>query len=195
MNATNAAGDGAAPDAAGDGAAVIEVARALDFAARRHAAQRRKGLKAEPYVNHLAEVALLLAEATDGQDAALVAAGLLHDTVEDTGTTPAELAAAFGPDVATLVSEVTDDKTLPKDVRKRLQVQSAPNKSRRARMIKIADKIANLRSLAESPPLGWSAARKKDYVSWSREVVAACGSTNDRLERLFTEAETQARDA
>ena len=182
-----------APDAAAPGGPVIEVARALDFAARRHAAQRRKGVNAEPYVNHLTEVALLLAEATDGKDPALVIAGLLHDTVEDTRTTPAELAAAFGGDVAALVGEVTDDKTLSKDVRKRLQVETAAHKSRRARMIKIADKIANLRSVAESPPLGWSAVRRKAYVSWSREVVTACGSTNARLERLFGEAEALAR--
>ena len=168
--------------------AIVEIARALDFAARRHAAQRRKGLNAEPYINHLAEVALLLAEASDGGDPALVMAGLLHDTIEDTATTPEELVSAFGDDVAALVGEVTDDRSLDQETRKRLQVQSAPNKSLRARMIKIADKIANLRSVAESPPLGWSHARKLDYIAWSRQVVEACGSTNARLQRLFAEA-------
>ena len=167
---------------------IVEVARALDFAARRHSEQRRKGLKAEPYVNHLAEVALLLAEATGGEDPELVMAGLLHDTLEDTATTREELASAFGPDVASLVEEVTDDRTLDQRARKRMQVETAPNKSRRARMIKIADKIANLRSIAESPPLGWSARKKLEYAAWAREVVAACGSTNAELERLFQEA-------
>jgi len=167
---------------------IVGVARALDFAARRHAGQRRKGLMAEPYVNHLTEVALLLAEATDGADPALVMAGLLHDTIEDTGTTGDELAAVFGEDVASLVVEVTDDTSLDRESRKRIQVETASMKSRRARMIKIADKIANLRSIAESPPMGWSPRRKREYVSWAREVVAACSDTNVRLEKLFEEA-------
>jgi (p)ppGpp synthase/HD superfamily hydrolase len=160
----------------------------MDFAAHRHATQRRKGIKAESYVIHLTEVARLLAEATDGSDHHLVMAGLLHDTVEDTGTTSEELAARFGEDVATLVAEVTDDKSLERHERKRMQVRTAPGRSKRARMIKIADKIANLRSLRESPPMGWSARRKADYAAWAREVVAACGPTDERLEALFEEA-------
>ncbi len=166
---------------------MLGVTRAMDFAARRHSTQRRKGLKAEPYINHLTEVALLLAEATDGADPALVMAGLLHDTLEDTVTTRAELVEAFGDDVASLVAAVTDDKELLRDQRKRRQVESAPGKSPRARMLKIADKIANLRSLTESPPLGWSARKRHEYAVWAREVVAACGPTNELLERLFAD--------
>ncbi|HET6450089.1 MAG TPA: HD domain-containing protein [Spirochaetia bacterium] len=176
--------DAAAPPAPG----LIGVARALDFAARKHAHQRRKGINAEPYVNHLTEVALLLAEATGGSDAGVVMAGLLHDTIEDTETTFAELQAAFGPDVASLVAEVTDDTRLPREERRRRQVESAPAKTARARMIKLADKIANLHSIAESPPVGWSSRRKNEYVAWAREVAAACGPTNPLLERLFDEA-------
>src|SRR5215510_13817658 len=116
--------------------ALLLFARALDFAARKHVHQRRKGELAEPYVNHLSDVARLLAEATKGEDIALVIAGLLHDTIEDTETTFAELAKEFGTEVAELVSEVTDDKTLPKAERKRLQVETAPKKSARAQMIK-----------------------------------------------------------
>jgi len=167
---------------------IVGIARALDFAARKHAGQRRKGLKAEPYINHLTEVARLLAEASDGADPQLVMAGLLHDTIEDTETTRAELAGTFGEDVASLVVEVTDDTSLPRDERKRRQVQTAPSKSARARMIKIADKIANLHSISESPPVGWSGRRKKEYIAWAREVAAACGPTNERLEELFEQA-------
>jgi len=167
---------------------ITGVAQALDFAARKHAHQRRKGINAEPYINHLTEVALLLAEATGGEDAALVMAGLLHDTIEDTETTPRELQAAFGADVASLVAEVSDDTRLPREERRRRQVQSAPGKSARARMIKLADKIANLRSIAESPPVGWSGRRKREYVAWAREVAAASCPTNERLERQFEEA-------
>jgi (p)ppGpp synthase/HD superfamily hydrolase len=169
---------------------IVGIARALDFAARKHAGQRRKGLKAEPYINHLTEVALLLAEASDGADPGLVMAGLLHDTIEDTETSRAELVEAFGEDVASLVAEVTDAPGLLRDERKRRQVESAPAKSARARMIKLADKIANLHSIAESPPVGWSGRRKREYVGWAREVAEACGPTNTRLEELF---ETAAR--
>lgn len=167
---------------------IIGIARALDFAARKHAGQRRKGLKAESSVNHLTEVALLLAEASDGADPGLVMAGLLHDTIEDTETSREELVEAFGEDVASLVAEVTDDPGLLRDERKRRQVQTAPTKSVRARMIKLADKIANLYSIAESPPVGWSGQRKRDYVAWAREVAAACGRTNEWLEGRFEAA-------
>lgn len=167
---------------------IIGIARALDFAARKHAGQRRKGLKAEPYVNHLTEVALLLAEASDGADPGLVMAGLLHDTIEDTETSREELVEAFGEDVASLVAEVTDDPGLLRDERRRRQVQTAPAKSVRARMIKLADKIANLYSIGESPPVGWSGRRKRDYVAWAREVAAACGRTNGWLEERFDAA-------
>src|SRR5262249_51369141 len=114
---------------------LLLIARALQFAAQKHTDCRRKGAAAEPYVNHLAEVAWLLAEATDGKDAVLVAAGLLHDTIEDAKTTKAELEQQSGSEIAALVIEVTDDKTLLKEERKRLQIERAPNKSPRAKML------------------------------------------------------------
>jgi (p)ppGpp synthase/HD superfamily hydrolase len=171
---------------------VLLVARAFDFAARRHVAQRRKGEAAEPYVNHLAEVAALLAEATDGKDAALVAAGLLHDTIEDQGVTQAELEDAFGATVAKLVAEVTDDKELDWEERKRLQVALAPTKSKRARLIKLADKTSNLRSIARDAPETWSTKRQHDYVEWATKVIAGCRGSNPRLETAFDVARTAA---
>ncbi len=168
--------------------AVLLIARALDFAARKHVDQRRKGEAEEPYINHLAEVANLLAEATGGEDAVLVAAGLLHDTIEDVGVTHAELAQAFGPEVADLVREVTDDKSLPKQERKRLQVEHAPHKSRRARQLKIADKTSNLRAIRNSPPRDWDEERKREYFDWAKRVVDGCRGVNARLEAAFDEA-------
>lgn len=164
------------------------IARALDFAARKHAHQRRKGVDKEPYVNHLAEVARLLAEATDGADANLVAAGLLHDTIEDQGVLYEELVEAFGRDIADLVREVTDDKNLEKAERKRLQVVHAPHKSERARMLKIADKTSNLRAIRNSPPADWSEERKREYFDWAGRVVAGCRGVNERLEQDFDTA-------
>lgn len=166
---------------------ILLICRAMDFSARKHVDQRRKGLAAEPYVNHLAEVAFLLAEATDGEDSELVAAGLLHDSMEDQGVSHAELVAAFGQDVADLVQEVTDDKTLTKEERKRLQVERAPHKSPRAKMLKIADKITNLRAILNSPPSDWDTSRKQAYFIWARQVVAGCRGVNPRLEAVFDE--------
>ncbi len=171
------------------------VMQAADFAARRHAGQRRKGIAGEPYVNHLIEVAALLAEATKGADAALVAAGPLHDTLEDTSTEYEELAAVFGPDVASLVAEVTDDKSLPKAERKRRQVVAAPSASPRARLLKIADKTSNLRTLVTSPPADWDVARVVEYIDWADKVVAGCRGLNQALERAFDAAATDARAA
>ena len=167
---------------------LVLVARAMEFAAHKHSSQRRKGLTAEPYVNHLAEVARLLAESSGGRDAELVAAGLLHDTLEDTSTTAAELEREFGAGILGLVREVTDDKSLPKPERKRLQVQNAGGKSERARMISIADKTANLRSMLTSPPLGWSRRRCREYFLWAAEVVGRCRGVNAQLEAAFDRA-------
>jgi (p)ppGpp synthase/HD superfamily hydrolase len=172
---------------------VLLFARALDFAARKHVHQRRKGELAEPYVNHLSDVARLLAEATKGEDIAVVIAGLLHDTIEDTDTTFAELAKEFGPEVAELVSEVTDDKALPKAERKRLQVETAPHKSPRARMIKLADKTSNLHSMIASPPKDWSLERRRDYIDWADKVAAGCRGVNGYLEQEFDRARRRAK--
>lgn len=158
-----------------------ELLRAACFAAEKHLAQRRKGGAAEPYVNHLLDVARLVADALDEPDEPLVMAALLHDTVEDTDTTHEELVRVFGEDVASLVAEVTDDTSLPKADRKRLQVERAPMRSARAQMIKIADKISNLRSLTVSPPAGWDEARKREYVEWARQVVAGLRDPNPKL--------------
>ena len=175
-----------------DNPAVLALARAWDFAASRHTDQRRKGARGEPYVNHLAEVAHLLAEATGGQDAVLVIAAVLHDTVEDTETTAQEIAELFGAEVAGLVAEVTDDKSLPKATRKRLQVETTPRKSTRARMLKLADKTSNLRAIAHSPPANWGEARLREYLDWAVAVVAGCRGVSDVLERRFDEAHAAA---
>jgi GTP diphosphokinase / guanosine-3',5'-bis(diphosphate) 3'-diphosphatase len=141
----------------------LKIARAVHFAALKYANQKRKGKDAEPYINHLAEVAATLAVHTKGQDPNLVVAGLLHDTLEDTQTTYEELVGGFGQDVADLVKEVTDDKSLPKAERKRLQVENTPHKSVRAKMLKIADKLSNLKAVLNSPPQNWSPERKREY--------------------------------
>jgi (p)ppGpp synthase/HD superfamily hydrolase len=163
----------------------VLMTRAMEFAAHKHTDQRRKGLRSEPYVNHLAEVARLLADATAGEDPALAAAGLLHDTLEDTNTTLAELEREFGAEIAGLVQEVTDDKSLKEEMRKRLQVETAGKKSAKARLIKIADKTSNLRSILASPPSDWSAQRKREYFDWATQVVAQCRGINVQLEELF----------
>ena len=168
--------------------AIVDLMRALDFAARKHSDQRRKGAAAEPYINHLAQVARLLAEATGGHDVVLVVAGLLHDAIEDTDTTLEELVAAFGPEVAAQVAEVSDDKTLPQSERKRLQAETARRKSTRAKMIKLADKTSNLQSLIDSPPVSWDIRRRRDYLAWTREVMEGCRGVNSELEAWFDEA-------
>lgn len=167
---------------------IVRITRALDFAARKHVDHRRKGLAAEPYINHLAEVALLLAEATGGKDTELVMAGLLHDCIEDQGVTFEELAELFGADVAGLVAEVTDDKSLEKAERKRLQIAHAPHQSQRAKLLKIADKTSNLLSMKTSPPKHWDEQRRRDYFEWAYAVVAGCRGVSAFLEARFDEA-------
>ncbi|HME07195.1 MAG TPA: HD domain-containing protein [Bryobacteraceae bacterium] len=164
---------------------VSQVLDAALFAAEKHARQKRKGAAGEPYVNHLIEVAGLIAAALAEPDTNLLMAALLHDTIEDTGATKDELAVRFGSDVANLVAEVTDDKSLPKQERKRLQVENAPKKSARAQTIKIADKISNLRAILSSPPADWDYQRRRDYFTWAKQVVDGLTAPNPILKSEF----------
>lgn len=174
---------------------ILLLARAWNFAAERHVNHRRKGDAEEPYVNHLAEVAELVATATKGEDANLVAAAILHDTVEDTPTLNGELASLFNEDIAALVAEVTDDKSLEKAERKRLQVETAPKKSERAKVLKLADKTSNLRSITKSPPKDWSAERRRDYLEWALKVGEGLRGVNPWLETRFDEAAVRLKHA
>ncbi|MCC8938206.1 HD domain-containing protein [Bradyrhizobium ivorense] len=169
------------------------ISEAAQLAARRHNGMARKGRGNEPYINHLAEVANLLAQVTDGADAELVAAGWLHDTIEDTGTTREELAQKFGARVADLVVECTDDMSLPKAERRRKQVEDAPHKSPDAKLIKIADKISNTLARIVPQPSAEERDDLADYVAWAEKVVAGCRGGNAALDRMFNEAVRLAR--
>jgi (p)ppGpp synthase/HD superfamily hydrolase len=164
---------------------VQRILAAAQFAAEKHAHQKRKGAAQEPYINHLIEVAHLIAGSSDTLDADLVMAGLLHDTVEDTAVTPEELAQRFGTDVASLVAEVTDDKSLSKEARKALQVKNAHKKSPRAQTLKLADKISNLRSILTSPPADWNLERRRQYFDWAKQVVDGLTAPNSFLKAEF----------
>lgn len=163
---------------------IERLTQAVHYAAGIHTDDRRKGERAEPYFNHLAEVAHLVAEATDGQDVDLVIAAYLHDAIEDANVTREELANLFGDDVSALVVAVTDDKALPKEVRKALQIERAAQATPRARILKLADKCANLSALLLSPP-PWELERKLAYFDWAQAVVAGCRGSNAYLEAHF----------
>ncbi len=158
---------------------------ALFFAARKHRHQKRKGRSASPYINHPIAVASLIVDIGGVSEPEIIAAALLHDTLEDTETTPVELEAEFGPVVAGLVRELSDDRTLPREERKRLQVEHAATLSLGARIVKVADKICNLDDLIADPPTGWSCARKRAYFDWARTVVDKIRATNPGLEQAF----------
>jgi len=166
---------------------IQNLTRAYAFAAEQHADQRRKGDRGEPYINHLCEVADRVAQATGGADINLVIAAVLHDVVEDTPVGNDDVAALFGDDVAALVAEVSDDKSLKKADRKIRQIETAAGKSRRAKLIKLADKTSNLRALVDSPPADWDIARRREYLNWARAVVDQLRGANGDLERIFDE--------
>ena len=167
---------------------------ALHFAADKHRDQRRKGECASPYINHPIEVAELLVRVGGVTDASVLQAAVLHDTLEDTETTAGELSARFGPAVRRLVEEVTDDKSLPKEERKRLQIVHTPTLSAPARQIKLADKICNVRDISNKPPRDWSMERRVEYLAWAERVVAGCRGVNAGLEQEFDEALAEARE-
>lgn len=162
--------------------------KALAFAAHKHRDQRRKDAEASPYINHPIALAAVLADEAGIDDERVLMAAVLHDTIEDTETTEQELSRLFGQEVAGIVLEVTDDKTLSAPERKRLQVEHAPHISRRAKLVKLADKICNLRDVANSPPAGWPLERRQAYFDWARQVVDGLRGVHPGLEHLFDEA-------
>jgi guanosine-3',5'-bis(diphosphate) 3'-pyrophosphohydrolase len=169
------------------------VSQAAELAAHRHNGMARKGRCKEPYINHLAEVANLLATATDGADAELVAAGWLHDAIEDTDTTREEIAQRFSERVASLVEECTDDMNLPKAERRRRQVMDAPKKSAGAKLIKIADKVSNTGARIQTDPSAEERDDLADYVEWATQVAAGCRGGNAWLDEKFDDAVKAAR--
>jgi (p)ppGpp synthase/HD superfamily hydrolase len=171
----------------------MKIMKAVRIASVWHVNQRRKGAAGEPYVNHLIEVADLVASA--GADEDIVCAALLHDAIEDQGVTAAQIAGLFGPAVAGMVCEVTDDKSLPKADRKALQIAHAPHLSPGARLIKLADKISNVRSIASSPPADWPLQRGTDYIDWCCKVIAGLRGVDAALEKTFDSEVLAAREA
>ena len=161
---------------------------AANFAAFKHRNQRRKDADASPYINHPLALANVLTNEAGIVDPVVICAALLHDTIEDTETTFAELQAEFGRAIASVVMEVTDDNALPKAERKRLQIVHARTAIRRARLVKLADKICNLRDLVTNPPASWKLRRMRKYFDWSGKVIEGLRGTNRTLERLFDEA-------
>lgn len=167
--------------------------KALNFSARKHRHQRRKDEAASPYINHPIEVANILWTVGDIHDLPTVIAAILHDTLEDTDTTPEELRAAFGEEILGLVLEVSDDKNLPKQERKQNQIAHSPHLSRRAQQIKLADKISNVHDIAFAPPDHWPLQRRIDYLTWAEAVIDGLRGANKELEKYFDETLALAR--
>ena len=161
---------------------------ALNFAADKHRNQRRKDKEASPYINHPIMLAKILAVEGGVEDGLVLSAAVLHDTIEDTETSYDELAEQFGREIADVVLEVTDDKALPKAERKQLQIEHAPHLSRAAKLVKLADKIANVRDVADHPPSEWPMERRREYFDWAKRVVDGLRGTHDVLEAAFDAA-------
>lgn len=161
--------------------------KAISFAANKHSHQRRKDEASTPYINHPISVTLIISEVGGVNDQDVLAAALLHDTIEDTDTSADELEVLFGRKVRRLVEEVTDDKTLAKDTRKQNQIAHAAKLSPAAVMIKLADKISNIRDVTNSPPVDWSADRRQEYLDWTEKVINNCPKVNPAMEQLFSE--------
>ena len=161
--------------------------RALAFAAERHSGQRRKDAAASPYINHPIALADVLANEGRVLDVVVLSAAMLHDVIEDTPTSADEIEARFGTRIATVVVEVSDDRSLDKATRKLRQIEHAPHLSPEAKLVKLADKICNLRDVASNQPVGWSSERKQEYFEWAKAVVDGVRGVHPELERIFDE--------
>ncbi len=168
--------------------------KALRLSAERHKDQRRKDKQASPYINHPIQVAEMLWRIGGVNDMVALIAALLHDTLEDTETTAAELESFFGLEISTVVQEVSDDSSLPSPERKRLQIEHAPHISKRAQQVKLADKICNIYDIThQAPPRGWSVERKQAYLDWSDAVVAGLRGCNSQMESYYDELVARGR--
>lgn len=161
------------------------ILNAADFAANKHRNQRRKDKDASPYINHPLSLAKVLAVEAGINDAEIICAALLHDTIEDTDTTPEELEALFGKVITSIVLEVTDDKSLDKPERKRAQIEHAAHISKEAKCVKLADKICNLRDVAHAPPANWPLSRRQEYFDWAKAVIDQLRGADAKLEAIF----------
>jgi len=159
--------------------------KALVFAADKHKNQRRKDADASPYINHPIALANILVNEGDITDINVLCGAILHDTIEDTKTTKEELIQQFGEKITSIVLDVTDDKTLLKAERKLKQIEHASHASHEAKLIKLADKISNLRDILASPPRDWTEDRKKEYFDWAGKVIDQIRGTNSKLENIF----------
>jgi len=171
------------------------ILKAAHFAAKKHRDQRRKDKHASPYIIHPISVALAIAQIGRVDDPEILAAALLHDTLEDTKTEPEDLEAEFGKKVCEYVLDVSDDKTLPKDERKRRQIEHAKKISKGAALIKLGDKISNVTDVINNPPEDWDINRRKEYLDWAEKVIENCPKVNDRMENKFQEIINQGREA
>ena len=170
------------------------VLSAAQFAALKHRDQRRKDVESSPYIIHPISVALAIADIGGIDEPEILAAALLHDTLEDTDTSLSELDEIFGETVRKYVEEVTDDKSLPKDERKHKQIEHAATLSRGATLIKLGDKISNVSDVSNSPPKGWDTERRGQYLDWAEAVINNCPKVNKALEEHFSELLGSGRD-
>lgn len=166
---------------------VASILKAIHFAADKHRNQRRKDVEASPYINHPIELAELLARVGGVTDLVTLQGAILHDTVEDTETSFEELEMIFGVEVTEVVKNVTDDKKLPKEERKRLQIEHAPHLPDSAKQVKIADKISNVLGVTQAPPADWSLERRQEYLDWTEKVVKGCRGCTPALENHYDE--------
>ncbi|NOQ24273.1 MAG: HD domain-containing protein [Bacteroidales bacterium] len=164
---------------------------AVSFAAERHKNQARKGLGKIPYINHPIQVAKLLSDFGEENDELIISA-LLHDVIEDTTKDEKEIKELsniilnkFGEIVLLIVLEVSDNKSLPVEERKRLQIVHTPTLSDSAKKLKIADKICNILDIKNDPPVNWTVERKLKYLDWSKQVVSGAKGLNEKLDQHF----------
>lgn len=148
---------------------------ALSFAAQRHRDAPRPG--ADPCLAHPIAVADAIVSIGGVTDAVVLCAALLHDVVNNTETPPQLLMDRFGREIADVVLDISDDRSLPEVQRRRVQVAYAPNLSGRARLVRLADMLCRLRRLAAVPR-----AERAAEVAWVAQMVAGLGGMNTALE-------------
>ncbi len=171
-----------------------EILDAAIFAAEKHQRHVRKNKQHSPYITHPLLVAQVIFKIGGIADTKILTAAILHDTIEDTNTTREEIKVRYGVKTLSLVLEVTDDKSLPRMDRKRLQVVHAPDLSYEAKILKLADKLVNCRDILKNPPEDWSIKRRQNYIQWCADVLFRIRGTNPELEAAFDQVMIRAEE-
>jgi len=153
------------------------------FATEKHKSQVRSNEKKTPYIIHPIEVADLVMKIGHVYDKDVLITALLHDVMDDTQTTYEQITSLYGTKVSSYLEEMTSKQGLSLKEQKKQQIMQAFRQNPSVAIIKLSDKLSNLKTLATSPPPSWSRDRIDQYFQWAQTVIENLPESNQLLKK------------